>query len=542
MTEQKMQEEFSRKFKEIGVAEFFRKNLHMLGYSGPIKSFTTIIHEYVTNALDACEEYGILPKLTIQIRDIGDSRYIVAVEDNGPGIPAEYVPKVFGSMLAGTKFHRYIQSRGQQGIGAVGAILFGQMTTGKPTKVLSSTGDEIATLFLKIDIDRNQAKVIDSSKIKNDWRGTKLVTEFEGLSYRKGEQSPYEYLRRTAISNPHATIMLSSPTGEKIKWSRTISSVPKRPQEMQPHPYGVSADDLLRMSARSDASKLGIFLKKDLSRISAKRVAELAKISKLDMNMAPAQLSYSEAQKLVKAFKKVKLMAPPTDGLMPIMEQNLERSLQDRLESKFLRVRTRKPSVFRGGIPFQIEVAVSYGGSSGRKTDNGRKMEIMRFANKAPLLFDSGACGITQAIRTIDWKRYNLGDIDSAPVTVLVNIVSPHVPYTSTGKQAVADDPDIVSEIKLAVMEVARDLKRHLAGVAREKQKHKRKNIFAKYIPEVSLALSKLTSSSEKEITTDLENIMLKRLKIDTGEQDEPEKTQKTETEPIADAQKEDSA
>ena len=521
-----MQEEFGRKFREIGVAEFFRKNLHMLGYSGPIKSFTTIIHEYVTNALDACEEYGILPDISVRIREVSSGDYIVSVEDNGPGIPAEYVPKVFGSMLAGTKFHRYIQSRGQQGIGAVGAILFGQMTTGKPTKVLSSTGDETVTLFLKVDIEKNNAKILDSSRIKDGWRGTKLVTEFKGLSYRKGEQSPYEYLRRTAISNPHATIILYEPNGSKVKWTRRVSDIPKTPKEMQPHPYGVAADDLLRMAQRTRAAKLGKFLQTELSRLSSKRIAEIAKISKIDMNKEPRKLNYDEAERLVKAFKKVKLLAPPTEGLLPIGEKYLEKSLQHRLEPSFLRVRTRRPSVYRGGIPFQVEVAIAYGGKAGRRTEEGRRMEIMRFANKTPLLFDAGACAINQAIKSIDWKRYNVSDPESAPLTVLVNIVSPHVPYTSTGKQAVADDPDIMAEIKLAVMEVARDLKRHLAGIAREREKHKRRNVFARYIPEVSEALSRITGKPKESISKTLEEIMLRRLKLveEEAEQEQNEK------------------
>ena len=42
-----------------------------------------------------------------------------------------------GQLLAGTKFHRLIQMRGQQGIGASGATMLSQMTTGKATKVIS---------------------------------------------------------------------------------------------------------------------------------------------------------------------------------------------------------------------------------------------------------------------------------------------------------------------------------------------------------------------------------------------------------------------
>ena len=65
---------FNKRFREVGIAEFFRKNLQMLGYSGAIRSFTTIIHELTTNGLDACEEYGILPEIRIKIKDVGGSK------------------------------------------------------------------------------------------------------------------------------------------------------------------------------------------------------------------------------------------------------------------------------------------------------------------------------------------------------------------------------------------------------------------------------------------------------------------------------------
>ncbi|MEM1688751.1 MAG: hypothetical protein QXH89_02410 [Candidatus Anstonellales archaeon] len=54
-------------FREYSIAEFFKKNRHMLGFSGKVKSLTTIVHELVTNSLDACEEAGILPDIRVEI-------------------------------------------------------------------------------------------------------------------------------------------------------------------------------------------------------------------------------------------------------------------------------------------------------------------------------------------------------------------------------------------------------------------------------------------------------------------------------------------
>jgi len=519
-------DDFGTKFREVGVAEFFRKNLHMLGYSGPIKSFTTAIHEYVTNAIDACEEYGIAPEIKVQIKETKDGGFVVAVEDNGPGIPPEYVPKVFGSMLSGTKFHRYIQSRGQQGIGAAGVILFSQMTTGKPTKVISSTGQKAAVVFLKIDADKNVAKVLDESRVDVDWHGTKLVSEFQEVTYRRGEQSAYEYLRRTAIANPHAKITFIEPTKEKTVWKRSVTKTPARPKEMLPHPLGVTPDDLVRMASVATNSKTLLhFLKTYFSRVSANKAKEILAKAKVEENREPAKLTYQEAVRIVAVFPKVKLLSPPTDGLIPIEEDSLTKSLEDTLKPEFLQVITRKPTTYRGGIPFQIEAAVAYGGGAGRTSGDGDKLEIMRFANKTPLLFDAGACAIHQAVKDINWKNYNIGDIDNAPVTVVVNLLSPYVPYMSAGKQAVAQDPDVVKEIRFAVMAAGRGVKKYMAGVRREKLKQKRRSIFIRYAPEVAWAINKITGTPEekvlKKLTDTIEHkVRLKNAKDDADAED----------------------
>lgn len=519
-------QDFGKKFKEIGVAEFFRKNLHMLGYSGPIRSFTTIIHEFVTNSLDACEEYGILPHIVIRVKRLGEKHYIVSCEDNGPGIPPEYVPKVFGSMLAGTKFHRYIQSRGQQGIGAVGAILFSQMTTGKPVKIISSTGRKASVVFLKVDIHANRAKILEQHETDAEWHGTKIVAEFKDIDYRKGEQSPFEYLRRTAIANPHARIVFYEPDGKKTVWERSTAQVPPKPKEMKPHPLGLTADDLLALAKTAKTSKVRTFLVNALSRVSAKKAMEVLRIARVNPGKNPRELSYREVSRIVEAFKSVKLLSPPTEGLIPIGEEHLEKSLREVLKPDFVRAITRKPSTYRGGIPFQVEVAIAYGGGAGRRTEDGAKPEIMRFANRAPLLFDTGACAITQAVRSINWRNYNLGDFESAPLTIVVNVISPYVPYMSAGKQAIAEDPDIVREIRLGLMEAARGLKRHIAGIYRAQLRKKKRSIFMKYIPVVSEALSKLTGKPEPMIRNKLVGIVEKKIEIP---EETREKTEETE-------------
>ena len=117
--------------REISVSEFFAKNRHLLGFDSPRKALLTAIKEAVDNSLDACEEAGILPAIIVEVKNIGKDRYIISVQDNGPGIMKKQIPNIFGKLLYGSKFHRLKMSRGQQGIGISAAGMYGMLTTGK---------------------------------------------------------------------------------------------------------------------------------------------------------------------------------------------------------------------------------------------------------------------------------------------------------------------------------------------------------------------------------------------------------------------------
>jgi len=138
-------ESLASKQKDISVSEFFAKNRHLLGFDNPRKALLTTVKEAVDNSLDACEEAGILPNVTVVIEDLQpdrpatakQSRYRVTVVDNGPGIVRKQVENVFGRLLFGSKFHRLKMSRGQQGIGISAAGMYGLITTGKPMVIFT---------------------------------------------------------------------------------------------------------------------------------------------------------------------------------------------------------------------------------------------------------------------------------------------------------------------------------------------------------------------------------------------------------------------
>jgi DNA topoisomerase-6 subunit B len=61
-----------------------------------------------------------------------------------------------GNVSPGSKFNRLIQTRGQQGIGASGCILFSQMTTGKPIKAVSGNDGKPVYMEIGINVEKNE--------------------------------------------------------------------------------------------------------------------------------------------------------------------------------------------------------------------------------------------------------------------------------------------------------------------------------------------------------------------------------------------------
>ncbi|ODS36351.1 MAG: DNA topoisomerase VI subunit B [Candidatus Altiarchaeales archaeon WOR_SM1_86-2] len=554
MVDEKKADQLFKEFKEISVTDFFRKNKAHLGYTGKIRSLTTVVHELVTNSFDACEEAGILPEITVEIQQLGKEHYRFIERDNGPGIPKKHIGKVFGSMLAGTKFHRNVQLRGQQGIGVAGVTMFSQMTSGKPLKVITSTGDgKIYDAKLMIDTGKNRADVVEEQvydeseyfgyesygeytptlndfydennppgqdKIVNlgggNWHGTHVECEVKDVIYNLSEWGPYEYLRRTAIVNPHAQITFVDPEGKKTVFERTSSRIPDLPVEVKPHPGGVKVDDLVQMAKASVARNTTSFLLKSFSRMSRGKVREIQEHVSFNLKKRPGLLKWAECEEIIDAFRRVKFLAPSLEGLSPIGEEQINASVLSILDPEFEAVLTRKPKVHSGGIGFQIEVAVAYGRGAGKKGgENGdeKGAEIMRFANRAPLLFDAGGCAITQAVRSIDWRRYDIGDFNKAPITVVVNLISTYIPYTSAGKQSVANEENIEKEIRSALQELGRKFTQFHSKRRRSQEVENKRKLLLKYCGEVATATAKLTGGDEDVLYSNLTSLIEDKLK-----------------------------
>src|SRR5687768_17852986 len=169
--------EMGARQREISVSEFFTKNRHLLGFDNPRKALLTCVKEAVDNALDACEEAGILPEVAVKVEAVGNgappppasqaTRFRITITDNGPGIVRQQIPRIFAKLLYGSKFHRLRMSRGQQGIGISAAGMYGQLTTGKPVQIISRTSARTPAHYFEVEIDtkKNEPLIRESKQI-----------------------------------------------------------------------------------------------------------------------------------------------------------------------------------------------------------------------------------------------------------------------------------------------------------------------------------------------------------------------------------------
>lgn len=503
-------EELAKKQKSISVAEFFEKNRQILGFDSAPRSLITTVKEAVDNALDACEEAGILPDILVQVERTGPDYVTVIIEDNGPGIVREQIPKVFAKLLYGSRFHALKQSRGQQGIGISAAVLYAQMTAGRHTKILSKTSPTAPAHYyeLMINTSTNEPDILVDEV--RDWfrpHGTQIELEMRAAYVKGRRQSIYEYLKATAIVNPHARITLIDPDGNEEVFERATDKMPEPAEEILPHPEGIELGTLMKMLHYTERQKLAPFLRYSFCKIGLLTAEEICKAAGLDPEIDPHALGRHEARKLIEAFEKVKIMAPPTDCLSPIGEDLIYRGLEKETTVDFIATSTRKPAVYSGN-PFVVEVGMAYGGNLPKE----EKISIMRFANRVPLLYQQGGCVTTHAVEDIKWKQYGLnqpgGGIPVGSVILLIHVASINVPFTSESKDAIADIPVIKEEIDLAIKEVARKLKHYLSKQSNLKKRREKEIIITKVLPKLAAKVAHVLEKDVPDINPVVAKIM----------------------------------
>ena len=537
--------EMGARQREISVSEFFTKNRHLLGFDNPRKALLTCVKEAVDNALDACEEAGILPEVVVKLEVASNgeappppsqaNRFRITVIDYGPGIVRQQIPPIFAKLLYGSKFHRLRMSRGQQGIGISAAGMYAQLTTGKPVQITSRTSARAPAHYFEVQIDtkKNEPRILEKKQI--DWenhRGTQVTLEIEGR-YQKGRASVDEYLEQVAIANPHVKLVYHTPEGETKEYPRTIQELPPQPREIKPHPYGIEFGMLLKMLHDTKSHSLAGFLSSDFSRVSSNLAHEICKAAKISPDTRPRNVHGTAAETFYKTIQSTKIMAPPSNCISPIGEKAILHGLYKQIKGDFYTAVTRPPAVYRGN-PFIIEAGLAYGKgpehtadkpedpkiplAEGEQQDDDNELaRVIRYANRVPLLYQQSACATFKAVLDTTWRNYGVpqsrGALPAGPMVIFVHMASVWVPFTSESKEAIADYDEIRKEIKLALQECGRRLGVFLRRRERAKSEFRRRNLFELYIEEVVEACSRLKGGklAKEKLKDQLQSIASKR-------------------------------
>jgi DNA topoisomerase-6 subunit B len=128
--------------------------------------------------------------------------------------------------------------------------------------------------------------------------------------------------------------------------------------------------------------------------------------------------------------------------------------------------------------------------------------QLLRFANRVPLLYDQPACAITRAVVATNWRNYGLqqtkGALPLAPLVILVHVASVWIPFTSEAKEAIASYPEMLKEIRLGLQACGRRLAVHLRRETRLRGEYERRTRIEKYLPHVGVALQEILGIDEE--------------------------------------------
>jgi DNA topoisomerase VI subunit B len=508
------------KITSSSTAEYFSKNLQQVGFSSHTKAVLTTLKEAVDNALDACEEHEVLPEIWVEIEKLGAGAHKgadeirILVKDNGPGIPQEDVPKVFGEYLASSKFGRGRCTRGQQGIGISAATTWAQLTSAQGARVISKTKAmrKAFSALIEVDLKSNQGSVKNKEMI--DWdqaQGTQVEFTLDGRVQLNGDAGLLSYLNGNVLVNPHLTLHYKLPDQEEVHVLRVSEDLPRIPDAVDPHPHTMKLGEFITHSHLFGRVKVGQWLKKGFSRVSDSVLHEMTKagLKKSILEMNVDSISEVEFKAIFASLQAVKLMAPSTQSVLSIGEEGLAKSIKRLGKIDFFSVVSRKPTIcdFK---PMLIEVAMAR--LEDPTLDAEEPVQVLRFANRVPLQFDKAACAIVQSITSVNWKAYGLGQpknsLPLGPYIVAVSVVSPFIKFKNASKETVDASDELVEEIRRALMQAGQQLSRHIKREDKAAELEERIKHIEQFGPILVEGLARIAKASDSRKKKAQEGLM----------------------------------
>lgn len=421
------------------------------------------------------------------------SFFRVTCKDNGKGMPHDDIPNMFGRVLSGTKYGLK-QTRGKFGLGAKMALIWSKMSTGLPIEISSSMRGQNYSTFCRLDIDihRNIPHVHLHEKRDNKerWHGAEIQVVIEGnwTTYRS---KILHYMRQMAVITPYAQFLFKFVTDAvdksvTIRFARRTDIMPPVPVETKYHPSAVDLLLIKRLITETSKQNLLQFLQHEFVNLGKSHAERLIGEMGPDFTpkMAVKSLTSQQIVRIHQLFRQAKFDDPSGDCLSPAGEYNLRLGIVKELHPDMVATYSGSAQVFEGH-PFIVEAGVSLGGK-----DVKQGLNIFRFANRIPLLFEQGADVVTRtAIKRINWNSYKINQTQDK-IGVFVSMVSTKIPFKGTGKEYIGDDiSEIASAVKVAIQQCCVQLKSKIAKKIQAREQQERKRNLSKYIPDVTNAI-----------------------------------------------------
>lgn len=502
------------------TAEYFSKNLQQVGFSSQTKAVLTTLKEAVDNSLDACEENDILPDVTVEIERIGEGtlknseQIRVLVSDNGPGIGADDIAKVFGEYLASSKFGKGRCSRGQQGIGISAATTWAQLTHAVGARVITKTMQNRKAIKCTVEVDIKNNKGVIKDRETIDWdrpHGTQVEFTIDGRIQLNGEAGLISYLNGTTLVNPHLTLRYKLLDQELVTVERVAQQIPAIPEAIEPHPHTMKLGEFIAHSHLFGKVKAGAWLKKSFSRVSDSTLKDLQGkgISAKVLDKSVDALTDVEFKALFVAIQAIELMAPSTKSVLCIGEESLSKSIQRLGSVDFFSVVTRKPTIcdFK---PVQVEVGIAR--LLDRQGEQDDPVQVLRFANRVPLQFDKAACAIVQAIQTVNWRSYGLTQpkesLPQGPYIIAVSVVSPFIKFKNASKETIDASDELVEEIRRTLIQAGQRLSKHIKKEFRANELEEKIRHIEQFGPMLVDGLARIVSAPKVRVEKAREGLM----------------------------------
>uniref|UniRef100_A0A3Q7EUH2 DNA topoisomerase VI subunit B transducer domain-containing protein n=1 Tax=Solanum lycopersicum TaxID=4081 RepID=A0A3Q7EUH2_SOLLC len=268
-----------------------------------------------------------------------------------------------------------------------------------------------------------------------------------------------------------------------IRFTRRTDIMPSVPLETKYHPSAVDILLIKRLITETSKQTLLQFLQHEFVNIGKSHAERL--IGEMGPDFSPKMsvksLTPQQIVRIHQLFRQAKFDDPSGDILSPAGEYNLRLGIIKELHPDMVATFSGSAQVFEGH-PFIVEAGVSVGGK-----DVKQGLNVFRFANRIPLLFEQGADVVTRtAMKRINYKINQTQD----KIGVFVSIVSTKIPFKGTGKEYIGDDiSEIASAVKTAIKQCCNQLKSKIVKRIHAREQQERKRNLSKYIPSATAAI-----------------------------------------------------